>query len=154
LTTDGTVKIWISKKAKLNDGVRVEYGAEATVPKTDIATGLMELKGQFEMLVAPMPAPTNQPVTAASSTTTSGPTPTSTMPSQPAGYNGLPWKQSEKRRELATILVTPELPLPAKELYDALSKAANLTLKLNDATYRLSKTDTAEFLQRWTKATK
>jgi hypothetical protein len=74
------------------------------------------------------------------------PTTTQTAPTEPAGYNGLPWKQSEKRRELATILVTPELPLPAKELYDALSKSPNLALKLNNATYRLSRTDTgAEF---------
>ena len=96
-----------------------------------------------------------QPIIADTKPPSVTPTTTPTAPAEPVGYNGLPWKQSEKRRELATILVTPELPLPAKELYDALSKSANLTLKLNDATYRLSKTDTgSEFLQRWTKASK
>jgi hypothetical protein len=144
LSTGENVKVHVSKKERLASGNEVEFGVEATVPKADALATFRHWRLMFQELVA-TPSPT-VPVT---------PTTTPTAPAEPVGYNGLPWKQSEKRRELATILVTPELPLPAKELYDALSKSANLTLKLNDATYRLSKTDTgSEFLQRWTKASK
>jgi hypothetical protein len=63
----------------------------------------------------------------------------------------LKWKQSQKREALSTLLVTTELlniPI-AKLLYERLKSSSNLSWKLGEITYKLSRTDAAEFLQRW-----
>ncbi len=66
-------------------------------------------------------------------------------------YLTLPWKQSQKRQDLGTIMVTTELlenPI-AGELYDRLQQWK--TMKVNLNSYRLSKMDNGnEFLQKWT----
>jgi hypothetical protein len=65
-------------------------------------------------------------------------------------YLSLPWKQSLKKSNLATILVTTELlenPI-ARELYDRLKDWK--TMKVDKNSYRLSEMDDgAEFLQKW-----
>jgi hypothetical protein len=62
----------------------------------------------------------------------------------------LPWKQSQKKSNLATIRVTTELlenPI-ARELYDRLMIVT--TMKVNQVSYRYSKMpDGTEFLQKW-----
>jgi hypothetical protein len=65
-------------------------------------------------------------------------------------YFSLPWKQSQKKSNLATIRVTTELlenPI-ARELYDRLMIVT--TMKVNQVSYRYSKMpDGTEFLQKW-----
>lgn len=65
-------------------------------------------------------------------------------------YLSLPWKQSQKKPNLGTILVTTELlenPI-ARELYDRLNEWK--TMKVDKNSYRLSKMDNGpEFLQKW-----
>ena len=65
-------------------------------------------------------------------------------------YLALPWKQSQKKQTLATILVTPELlqnPL-VRDLYDKVKEWKNL--HVSHTTYRYSKMDNGtEFLQKW-----
>ena len=65
-------------------------------------------------------------------------------------YLSLPWKQSLKKTNLGTVLVTTELlenPL-ARELYDRLKDWK--TMKVGHISYRLSKMDNGtEFLQKW-----
>lgn len=63
----------------------------------------------------------------------------------------LNWKQSQKRAALSTLLVSSELlevPI-AKLLHERLNTSANLTWKLGEVTYKLSRTDTAAWIQRW-----
>jgi len=65
-------------------------------------------------------------------------------------YESLPWKQSQKKSNLATILVTQEiLENPtAKELFDKVKEWK--TMKVGLVSYRYSKMpDGPEFLQRW-----
>ena len=65
-------------------------------------------------------------------------------------YLSLPWKQSQKKQNLGTILVTTELlenPI-ARELYDRLKDWK--TMRVDRVNYRLSEMDDgAEFLQKW-----
>jgi len=65
-------------------------------------------------------------------------------------YLSLPWKQSLKKSNLGTILVTTELlenPI-ARELYDRLKEW--VSLKVDKNSYRLGKMDNeTEFLQKW-----
>jgi hypothetical protein len=67
-------------------------------------------------------------------------------------YLSLPWKQSLKKSNLRTILVTTELlenPI-AQELYDRLKEWK--TMKVNQVSYRLSKMENGtEFLQKWSR---
>ena len=171
--TDETVKIWVSKKEKLADGGQATYGAETTVPKADVATGLLELKHQFQVLLLPTklvitvptlakPAgPTTSTATSPTSLTAGSPATAPILLNQPADYNGLPWKQSEKKPMLWTMKVTENLlidPL-AKQLYEQTKSLGDKEIKIGEHTYRLSivKDDTSfyqkgtEFLQRWGK---
>ena len=65
-------------------------------------------------------------------------------------YLSLPWKQSLKKSNLGTVLVTTDLlenPI-ARELYDRLKEWKSL--KVNKNSYRLGKMDDGpEFLQKW-----
>ena len=65
-------------------------------------------------------------------------------------YLTLPWKQSLKRSDLSTLMVTPDLlenPL-ARELYTCLKDWK--TMKVDKVSYRYSKMpDGPEFLQKW-----
>ena len=65
----------------------------------------------------------------------------------------LKWKQSQRKPALSTIRVDePVLGVPtARELYDRLKASPNLSLKLSEITYRLSRNHegTTEWLQRW-----
>ena len=65
-------------------------------------------------------------------------------------YLSLPWKQSLKKSNLGTVLVTTEVlenPI-ARELYDRLKDWK--TMRVDKNSYRLGKTDDgAEFLQKW-----
>jgi hypothetical protein len=65
-------------------------------------------------------------------------------------YLPLAWKQSQKKQNLATIMVTKELlenPV-ARELYDRLKDWR--TMKVHQVSYRLSEMDDGtEFLQKW-----
>lgn len=64
----------------------------------------------------------------------------------------LPWRQSQKKPSLATILVnetTLAIPI-AKLLYDRLKSSATKGWKLGEVTYKLSRNDEGtEWLQRW-----
>jgi hypothetical protein len=63
-------------------------------------------------------------------------------------YSALSWKQSRKRPELSTQLVSGTLPERARELYDKLKTAK--TVRTQYYEYHLSITeDGREFLQRW-----
>ena len=63
-----------------------------------------------------------------------------------------PWRQSEKKAALSTLLVTASLlDIPiAKLLFERLKNSADKTWKVGDITYKFSATaDGAEFLQKW-----
>jgi len=65
-------------------------------------------------------------------------------------YATLPWKQSLKKQNLGTLLVTPKLlenPL-ARELYDRCKEWK--TMKVGKVSYRYSQMENGtEFLQQW-----
>lgn len=68
-------------------------------------------------------------------------------------YLSLPWKQSQKKQNLATILVTKELlenPL-TRDLYNKLKDWKSM--KVDKTSYRLSRMENGtEFLQKWSQA--
>jgi len=65
--------------------------------------------------------------------------------------DSLPWRQSQKKASLKTILVTPDLlTIPiAKLVYDALTRSATKSLKLERIEYKVSIYNGGEFLQKW-----
>jgi len=65
---------------------------------------------------------------------------------------GLPWKQSQKKQALSTLLVTAQLLQSAlpRYLYDRLKMAAGNSWKIDRVTYKLSaNNEGTEWLQRW-----
>ena len=69
-------------------------------------------------------------------------------------YASLKWRQSTRKPNLATILVTPDLlrvPL-ANELYNRLRSDPNFNFKMGEVTFKLSRNaeGTSEWLQKWT----
>jgi hypothetical protein len=65
-------------------------------------------------------------------------------------YASLPWRQSQKKQNLSTIRVTPEILAnpQARELYDRLKEWK--TMKVGKVSYRYSQMENGtEFLQQW-----
>jgi len=78
-------------------------------------------------------------------------------PSPTDRYVSLPWKQSRKRPDLGTILVTVNLPPLGRELYERLKAASGHVIIESDAAmYRLWIVEPGrmEYLQRWSRSMK
>ena len=131
------------------ESLRLDYTIEASAPPETVHQAISHwesklderLNWQANALAPPKPASESKPP---------APQLNSADP-----YALLPWKQSQKNPNLSTIHVDDTIPEQARNLYNALTKAAANTLKVanNTVTYKLSRTDTAEFLQRWAKPT-
>ncbi|MGA2785300.1 MAG: hypothetical protein ABSF09_11440 [Candidatus Bathyarchaeia archaeon] len=91
------------------------------------------------------PQPSRSPNSIVTTNTTREPTIDKEDP-----YLALPWKQSQKKQNLGTILVTPKLlenPL-ARDLYDKLKEWKSR--RVGPVSYRYSKMENGtEFLQKW-----
>jgi hypothetical protein len=65
--------------------------------------------------------------------------------------SALKWKQSQKKPQLSTIRVTPEvLEVPLlKLLHERLRSAAGNSWKLGEVSYRLSENEGTQWIQTW-----
>jgi hypothetical protein len=72
-------------------------------------------------------------------------------------YASLPWKQSARRPDLGTILVTVNLPPLGQELYEKLKAAeGHAIVKSDTIMYRLwiVEAGRTEYLQQWSRSVK
>jgi len=153
-------KVTVHKGRTFNMGqfqsLRLDYSFEDTIDRDRRLYAVRLAEAQIDGLLDEQAAKLTKTSTP---TQTPASKPAVTTPTQPAvsssidSYGSLPWRQSQKKPNLSTILVTSELPDLARALYNALCKAFDNALQTNAATYKLSRTDTAEFLQRWAKPT-
>jgi len=129
-----------------HESLRLDYSIETSAPAESVQQAISTWERQLDErlnwqgnALSPPPKPASPPP------------PPQLNSADP--YASLSWKQSQKNPNLSTIHVDDTIPEQARSLYNALTKAASNALKVadNTVTYKLSRTDTAEFLQRWGK---
>jgi hypothetical protein len=148
------INVLRSETRKFGDNyTKLEFAAEDNLPVDSTwEDGFRNLHRVVQTaLEAAMNVAGQQPEKAAT-----GPKPTQSQePANPVitgddPYASLPWRQSQKKQNLSTIRVTPEILAnpQARELYDRLKEWK--TMKVSKVSYRYSQMENGtEFLQQW-----